>query len=364
MKISIIITFYSNKAMLLHCLQALYNTIKNKSNIEIIIVNDNPTIDLSFIYKEYKNKFDIVILNMSENSGYSKACNYGIEHSKYNDVILMDCDIVPQENWLEEMLNTYKSIDNYGCVSANIIDMSSNTLFGYGFGILGYDTIHYFQKRPINFCPTLDLDFPIISSGCMLMPKSLYLKVGKQNEIYMNAFNDFELTYKNFQLGNSNRMSYKSRVFHRGHVAGNIRTNYYADSKSLFFNNSLDKIYEETVCKLSDIYKSSSCLNDCDCICVNFSNSLMPNNFIDLFAKVNNLHVLQQYNKRNIENSIIYINDFLTWDICRTNVPIIYFCNDYIQLKNNYYWFSNRINNNDIIFDIHANIINVKDIKI
>lgn len=364
MKISIVITFYNNKIMLSHCLQALCNTIKNKNNIEILVVNDNPSHNISSICEQYKNQIDISVLNMKENGGYSKACNHGVKNSKHDNIVLMDCDIVPQEGWLEEMMKTYADINNYGCVSANIIDMSSNTLFGYGFGILGFDTIHYFQKRTIDLCPTFDQDFPIISSGCLLMPKSLYLKIGGQNETYLNAFNDFELTYKNYQLGNLNRMSSKARVFHRGHVAGNIRTNYYADSKSLFFKNATERIYEDTILRLSNIYKSSSTINNCDCICVNFSNSLTPNKFIDLFAKINNLHILQQYNKRNIENSAIYINDYLTWDVCRTNIPIIYFCNDYTQLKNNYYWFSNRINGNDVILDIHANIINARDIKI
>jgi len=363
MKISVIITFYNNKIMLSHCLQALCNTIKNKNDIEIIVVNDNPSVDISFACNQYKNYIDISVLNMKENGGYSKACNYGVKNSKHKNIILMDCDIVPQKDWLEEMINTYATINNYGCVSANIIDMSSNTLFGYGFGLLGFDTIHYFQKRTIDLCPTSDLDFPIISSGCLLMPKSLYLEIGGQNEIYLNAFNDFELTYKNYQLGNLNRMSFNARVFHRGHVAGNIRTNYYSDSKALFFQNSTKKICDATVVTLTNIYKSTQTLKNCDCICVNFSNSLTPNKFIDLFAEINNLNILQQYNKRNIDNSVIYINDYLTWDICRTNIPIIYFCNDYTQLNNNYYWFSNRINKNDIIFDIHANIINVRDIK-
>lgn len=359
MNISIIITFYKNQIILSHCLQALCNTINSKSNIEIILVNDNPSIDISYISNQYKNQFDILVLNMKENGGYSKACNYGVECAKYDNIILMDCDIIPKENWLEEMLNTYASINNYGCVSANIIDMSSNTLFGYGFGLLGFDTIHYFQKRSITFCPTDDLDFPIISSGCLLMPKSLYDIIGGQNETYLNAFNDFELTYINYKLGNLNRMSSKSFVFHRGHVAGNIRTNYYADSKSLFFQNDLKKVNDITITTLSSIYQLTDTINNCDCIVVNFSNSLTPNHFIDLFAKVKNLHILQQYNKRNTENSAININDYLTWDICRTNIPIVYFCDDFTQLKNNHYWFSNRNNDKDVVFDKHANLINI-----
>lgn len=357
MNISIIITFYKNEIILSHCLQALCNTVKNKKHIEIIIVNDNPKIDISHISAQYAKEFNISVVNMEENGGYSRACNRGVHHAKYDNIILMDCDIIPKKNWLEEMINTYSTINNYGCVSANIVDMSSNTLFGYGFGILGFDTVHYFQKRSIDFCPKIDLDFPIISSGCLLMPKALYVAIGGQNETYLNAFNDFELTYKNYLLGNLNRMSNNAFVFHRGHVAGNIRTNYYADSKSLFFQNNIEKIYEFTIMTLRDIYNVTDTIKDCNCVVVNFSNSLTPNKFIDLFAEVKNLNVLQQYDMKNVENSNININDYLMWDICRTNIPIVYFCDDYTQLNNNYYWFSNR-NHCDVIIDKHANIIN------
>lgn len=42
--------------------------------------------------------------------------------------------------------------------------------------------------------------------------------------------------------------------------------------------------------------------------------------------------------------------------ICRLNIPIVYFADDYRLLLDNYYWFTNR-NEEDIIFDKNGNLM-------
>ncbi len=356
MNISIIITFYNNISILKHCINTLNQTINHLHNIQILIVNDNPEINIDYVTEIIDSNFSSSVINMKENGGYSKACNVGVNAAAYEHILLMDCDILVSGQWLEEMIKTYHSINQNGCVSANIIDMSTNTLFGFGFGLLGFDTIHYFQKRPIDSCPVIDMDFPIISSGCMLMPKYLYYELGGQNELYINAFNDFELTYKNYKRGNHNRMSCKAFVYHRGHVSGDVRKNYYADSKLVFFQNNLEELNDITQKTLSQIYSAKINLSKETVIIVNFSNSLQWHKFTDLIINEKELSVDEYINKKNISGGLININDYLSEKLLIKDVPIVYFCNDYTQIKNNYYWFYNRVNKNDIIVDMHANI--------
>ena len=200
MNISIIITFYNNKNILHTCLSALNETLKyTKANIEVIIVNDNPQANLSATVEKHKTFFEFKLISMDRNSGYSSACNEGVKFAKFDFILLMDCDIIPHGNWLDAMIKTMHDIDNNGCVSATIVDMLTNKIYGYGFGIYGVDSIHFFKNRELDFCPKEDMNFPILSSGCMLIPKQLYLDAGGQDPTYLNAFNDFDFTYNCFK---------------------------------------------------------------------------------------------------------------------------------------------------------------------
>lgn len=363
MNISIIITFYNNKNILHACLSALNETLENTPfEPEIIIVNDNPSTNLSSTANSYKNCLDLKIINMNQNSGYSAACNEGVKNARHNFILLMDCDIIVYGNWLDAMINTMHDIDDNGCVSATIVDMLTNKTYGYGFGVYGVDTIHFFQNREISCSPNKDMDFPILSSGCMLMPKKLYMDIGGQDTTYLNAFNDFDFTYTCFKKGHPNRMSRHAIVFHRGHVAGNIRTNFYTDSKAYFFRkfgSELDSITKETLIK---IYRDYDKLKSTKIIVVNFSNSLYRKTYVNMFIEIHKLEILQSYDFKNVNMDKIIINDYLTLDVCRLKIPIVYFVDGYELLEDNYFWFVNRANKEDCIIDRHANIIQIDSI--
>lgn len=363
MNISIIITFYNNKNILHTCLSALSETLEYmQAQTEVIIVNDNPLANLTSTVNIYKRLLDLSVISMKKNSGYSTACNEGVKAAKYNFILLMDCDIIPQGQWLNAMIKTMHDINDVGCVSATIVDMLTNKIYGYGFGIYGVDTIHFFQNRKISFCPNEDADFPILSSGCMLMPKKLYMDIGGQDSVYLNAFNDFDFTYTAFKNNHRNRMSRHAIVFHRGHVAGNVRTNFYTDSKAYFFRkfgSELDSVTEEI---LLGIYKTYNRLEETKILVVNFSNSLYRNKYVTMFTNLHKLEILQNYDFKNVNMNKIIVNDYLTLDVCRLDIPILYFVDEYEVLKDNYFWFANRTNKEDFIIDRHANILHIDTI--
>ncbi len=358
MNISIIITFYNNKNILHTCLSSLSETLEYaKVRTEVIIVNDNPQADLSSTLNLYKSFMDLKLISMRKNSGYSVACNEGVKAAKYDFILLMDCDIIPHNHWLNAMIQTMHDINDNGCVSATIVDMLTNKIYGYGFGIYGVDTIHFFQNRELSFCPDADMDFPILSSGCMLIPKTLYLDIGGQDSTYLNAFNDFDFTYTCFKKNHPNRMSRHAIVFHRGHVAGNVRTNFYTDSKAYFFKKFGSELDSITKKMLLGVYKKFNKLNDTKIIVVNFSNSLYRNTYVDMFTNTNNLEILQNFDFKNIGMNKIIINDYLNLDMCRIDIPILYFVDAFELLEDNYFWFANRKNRDDFIIDRHANIL-------
>lgn len=197
MNISIVVTFYQGLNILDLCILKIIETVnKMKYRYEILIVNDNPAISLNSLKEKYENECDITLLNLSLNMGYAKACNLGVPKAKYEYIVLMDCDIIPQNNWLDELFNTYLHCHNPGSVSSTIIEADTDNLFGYGIGVHNVDFILYKRHGKSDIFTKKDRNFYMISSGCLLMKKSLYLQLSGQDETFYNADNDLDLTYR------------------------------------------------------------------------------------------------------------------------------------------------------------------------
>ena len=111
--LSTIITFYNGLSSLKMCINLLQDALKAEDIYEIIVVNDNPTMNINFLEDEYS----VQVLNMPENKGYAAACNYAVDHARYDTLLFMDCDIYPTGNWLQNMKKTYADIGENGAVN-------------------------------------------------------------------------------------------------------------------------------------------------------------------------------------------------------------------------------------------------------
>ena len=76
-----------------------------------------------------------------------------------------------------------------------------------------------------------------------------------------------------------------------------------------------------------------------------------------MFTSIHKLEILQNYDFKNNSINKIIINDYLMLDVCRLDIPILYFVDKYEILEDNYFWFANRRNKKDLIIDRHANIL-------
>ena len=113
------------------CIKLLQDALKAEDIYEIIVVNDNPAMNINFLEDEYS----VQVLNMPENKGYAAACNYAVDHARYDTLLFMDCDIYPTGNWLQSMKKTYADILEKGCVSATIYETDSGNNLHFICGI-------------------------------------------------------------------------------------------------------------------------------------------------------------------------------------------------------------------------------------
>lgn len=115
-KYSIIISFYQNKNTLNCCLQAIFKSLRNRSDYEIIIVNDNNFLTLfdNDLNCKFIKKNKLRIINNNINLGYSGCCNMGARKAIGTFLIFIDSDIMVDELWLVEMEKTASKIKALG----------------------------------------------------------------------------------------------------------------------------------------------------------------------------------------------------------------------------------------------------------
>ena len=90
MKLSVIIPVYNAEKTLRRCVDSLL--VQDRSDIEIILVNDGSK-DLSLdICKEYQSKFDCILLIDKPNGGVSSARNAGLDAAQGKYVVFVDSD--------------------------------------------------------------------------------------------------------------------------------------------------------------------------------------------------------------------------------------------------------------------------------
>lgn len=106
MKLSIIVPVFNIEKHLRKCLDSLLDQDINKSEYEILIINDGSTDGSLDIAEEYEERFSNVIVHTQENGGVGSARNNGLDRSKGDYVYFIDPDDYLKPNVLRLLLDT------------------------------------------------------------------------------------------------------------------------------------------------------------------------------------------------------------------------------------------------------------------
>ncbi len=94
--VSVIIPVFNDRANLLNCLTALYDTAYQ--DFEVIVVDDNSLEDIALVAKDFLCKY----IRLSQNQGPAQARNVGVAHSGGNILMFTDADCVVPKNWVKD----------------------------------------------------------------------------------------------------------------------------------------------------------------------------------------------------------------------------------------------------------------------
>ena len=104
-KISVIIPVRNEEKSILNCLESLKNQDYNKSNFEIIIINDHSTDKTKEVVDAFIStcELNINLVDLIDETSKKEGLKYGIGKSKYDIIATTDADCTLPKNWLKNV---------------------------------------------------------------------------------------------------------------------------------------------------------------------------------------------------------------------------------------------------------------------
>lgn len=330
---------------------------KSINDYEIIIVNDCAefTFDTDlFLSKGIKN---IKIINAEHKLGYGAANNLAVKKSSCDVIVFLNDDIILKDNCLEKLIERLKS-NQVGAVQPKLIYPQTNTVQSTGHVFTQYTNAHAFENISANnIFVNRNYTRKALTTAVCATKKDLFIEFGGFDTCYYNAWEGMEYTLKLTDNGYQCIYEHEAEAYH---IRGGARSGYSLDESAqsaLFWTRWNNKILED----ISEL------------ISLQLDSELLVSNYVLInFSKLTTCENILQKSGIKITNVFSYTYnsglkhvDFLRFVPvallkCKSN--IIYFANNFAQLKNNRLWFELRKEYHDIIIDLSGNVLKVSDL--
>jgi len=212
--LAIIIVNYNTRQLLDDCLESIYRADSPKGGLQVVVV-DNASVDdsMGMVTKKYPG---VIAIKNSENLGFAKANNIGVNAADARYVLFLNSDTVIKRYSLVKPLKYLKTHPRVGAVTIKLylkdgtIDYDNHrgyptpwtsiskflglaklfpgsTFFnGYHLGFRKLDKIH---------------QIPVAAGSYLMMPTKLFKDIGMWDETYFFYGEDIDLCYRINEAG-------------------------------------------------------------------------------------------------------------------------------------------------------------------
>ncbi|MBN2244450.1 glycosyltransferase family 2 protein [Candidatus Mcinerneyibacteriota bacterium] len=156
LQLSIVITVYQGRKFIEQTLESVFASLARSSlAAEIIVVNDSPEEELSFLSKKYP---EIILLDNEENLGVAKSRNRGREAARGEFIHFVDYD-----DWMSESF--------YPTLEKKISEGADLVLFNV--------TQHAGREARTFYTPLFSCYFPLLTGNSLLRFGSMMRTIGQ-----------------------------------------------------------------------------------------------------------------------------------------------------------------------------------------
>ena len=203
---------------------------------ELIIV-DNGSTDGTVEFLQKLEGDNLKVIYNSENLGFSKGCNQGIQAAQGEVIGLLNNDILFSSDWIKYILEILEKEPEAGFVSLKCIE-------AYEYSRRKFD-------KKIKQIPSEVSYFPCINPcfACVFARKSLFDSIGLFDENFTPAyFEDDDMSWRAIFAGFKNFKTDNVYFYHLGSVTGKTLNNLsqiFEKNKKYFFEKYADKYFVE-----------------------------------------------------------------------------------------------------------------------
>jgi O-antigen biosynthesis protein len=196
------------------CIESIRKFTKS-SSYEIIVV-DNCSTDGTLEW--LKQQKDLKIVINSENEGFPKGCNQGIEVTVGNSILLLNNDTIVTENWLDNLLTCLNSSDDIGAVGP-----VTNSAAYFSTIPVNYTSIDEMYQFATNYNVTDPVKWEErlkLIGFCMLIKKEAIKRIGLLDERFTPGnFEDDDFSIRLRQAGYRLMLCKDTFIHHFGSVS-------------------------------------------------------------------------------------------------------------------------------------------------
>lgn len=358
MKYSIIVAIDNNFALTNNFIETLLSSTKLGRDNELVIILDgcNNIQTINYLDSLSEKKLPIKVLHNDSKRGYGIANNIAVDNSKGDILVFINSDVFPSPGSIDKLVSfLIENQDTVGAAQGLLVYPQDNKVQSTGHLFLDLQNNHVYQGSPISnpIVQKRDERQAITTAFCAIS-REVFLKNGKFNEYYYNAYEGFELTLK-ITLSSLKCMYYPEAVAY--HICGGTRNsmNISETQQSKYFIQNwgddiitdidryiapqLNKIHLKrlyTVIILSQLKGWETVLEKLQ---------LNVNGYIThpYYGNID-LYQLFPYSFLDFGGNYLFIVDSIN------NISL------------NYHWIENRRENHDIVIDSHGNMIDMRDL--
>lgn len=368
---SIVMPYHRNKEMLLYTTQLLCASIPDE--VEIIVVGNNSDekeldVDLPERIRYYK---------FQESLLYSQTVNKGVALAHGEIVTLCDQDIFGFDDWYQPLLKKLLSSDSIGAVSGKLLNPINDRIIDFG--------IEYSPRRIVHPLRGLKSNHPLAlsdrkvtssTSAILMMRKATYEKVGGMDLDMPYCCSDCDIGIKIGKIGLENWVVSEAVAYHRGSSSTkNGKSSSFSylkyDSDKMFWVKNYAQLQPTVV---SYIQASFHFLQDSShrdfpklYQFINLSTTDEYKWYAQKLTEISGISIagIYSYPQRcdHYSSFELQIYDAVPYTFMNDSVPLIFFVDYFPSLIGcNMIWSHMRNPRNDLVMDVHGNILSMQDV--
>lgn len=361
MLFSLVVPVFQTPSILNIFLSSLSATLEYSS--QIIFINDGSGREIEDILENYKTaclgKHQIVILNHKRCHGCVKSINAALEKVTGEFTVVLDSDIILTPQWQTKVCQSFYSMSDAGAICPLLLFPQNKGIqcAGMIFSECMARRKFFLRKyNPDDFTHPYEVQAGVFAF-CAIR-SDVIKKTGLLDADYFNGYEDIDYQLRIRKLGFKIYVNPKIIIYHWEKSNGihrfyNKRNNTASLWKkhSAFIQNDLWRCIREQL----DVYIDNSQLIPVDLCESRIDGQYFFQNIIPLYS----LSYILDYSFCVSVEVPIWLPELLPIDSCRTPDRYMFFCDSFIELIENDYWYTRRkaVRDDDIIVDLQGNVL-------